>query len=99
MIHEHECHKSCTNCGACPKQTQSLGSGIQYIRSKYWKHGNCTTEKDSKHIESKCSKQFRCFKNKPYACTDTCKYTFSCVNNCCLLYTSPSPRDGLLSRM
>ena len=27
-------------------------------------------------------------------------YSYFCEkNNCCLLYTSPSPRDGLLSRM
>ena len=27
------------------------------------------------------------------------EYIFSQFTNCCLLYTSPSPRDGLLSRM
>ena len=35
---------------------------------------------------------FKCFKTKQY-------FKWSTNNHTCLLYTSPSPRDGLLSRM
>ena len=30
---------------------------------------------------------------------ETCKVSAEKITSCCLLYTSPSPRDGLLSRM
>ena len=32
-------------------------------------------------------------------CLAVMVYLLSKPSNCCLLYTSPSPRDGLLSRM
>ena len=37
--------------------------------------------------------------NNEHACTGCTACELACPNATCLLYTSPSPRDGLLSRM
>ena len=37
--------------------------------------------------------------DKQFYCIPNCTITFAVLPSPCLLYTSPSPRDGLLSRM
>ena len=51
---------------------------------------------DSEDDECECWIQSHSQSSAPYCCKNTdCNHP----NDCCLLYTSPSPRDGLLSRM
>ena len=87
------------------KSEQNLQSKIKYLENQFWanqlssfldeivdieKNGNDGGYEGAIVLPPKCD----LYLDEPVACVD-----YSSLYPSCLLYTSPSPRDGLLSRM
>ena len=80
------------------KNNAFFNSIVKFFPKKYkfiGKKINLTILLSNNKNIKKLNKDFR-NKNKP---TDVLSFPFEKKFNPCLLYTSPSPRDGLLSRM
>mgnify|MGYP003301419110 CR=1 FL=1 len=74
------------------QQKNVLGENLEECSNNpltgWFRDGCCNTDKNDRGVHTVCAKV-----------TDKFLLWSKKVGNDCLLYTSPSPRDGLLSRM
>ena len=84
---------------------KKYGKACRKMKQKAWRHYVDSTPNESKMaildkiLQRKASQSIYTLKREDGSYTRPGKETINLLMSTCLLYTSPSPRDGLLSRM
>ena len=73
-------------------------SGLSAANARRWSSVNSAIDRINDPVAKDTLRWLQAV-NDRNAPTERLEYVHRSLNNCCLLYTSPSPRDGLLSRM